>query len=288
VRRPTCVLAGVFKDCDECPEMVVIPAGSFQMGSPLAEADRNPQEESPQHNVVIGHPFALAKTEITRNQYAIFVGATGHNSGNSCRVFKGTKWEEDPNLSWRNPGYPQQGDHPVACINWNDAQAYVTWLSQKTGKRYRLPSEAEWEYAARAGTSTARYWGDDSSRACAFANIADQSLKNQEPEWLRAPHGCNDGHTYTAPVGKFRPNSFGLHDMIGNVMEWVEDCYNPSYVGAPTDGRAWTSGDCKQRRLRGGSWINQPKHARAANRTEEETSKKHLFMVGFRPARVLP
>ena len=194
----------VFRDCPACPEMVVIPAGAFVMGSPKSDAFYSNDNERPTHPVTIPRPFALAKSEVTRGQFAAFARETGHPVGNTCHGYdeKG-KWVERTG-NWQNPGFPQDDSHPVVCVNWDDIQAYVTWLQRKTGKQYRLPSEAEWEYVARAGTTTPWYWGSNSERACDFANIAGQHRQSQISHITWGPK-CSDGHAYTAPVGQFRP-----------------------------------------------------------------------------------
>ena len=169
-------------------------------------------------------------------------------------------------------------------MNWDDARAYARWLSGKTGREYRLLSESEWEYAARAGTTTRYYWGDGSSGQCDYANGADRTAKRQESEWTVAD--CDDGHYRTAPVGSFKANAFGLHDMFGNVWEWARDCWNDSYAGAPSDGDAWESGNCGRRVLRGGSWGDYPKDLRAALRGSFDTGNRD-DLNGFRVARTL-
>ncbi|MBM3557674.1 MAG: hypothetical protein FJX47_19210, partial [Alphaproteobacteria bacterium] len=262
----------VFRDCADCPEMVVIPAGSFVMGVVPGEEEREGVPDQfkgrsvPQHSVNV-RSFMLGKYEVTVGEFARFVNETGHRTDGGCFAWNGTKWDLDASKNWRNPGFGQGDRHPVACVSWDDAKAYTAWLSRKTGKSYRLASEAEWEYGARAGTSTARHWGNDGNQGCGFANTADQTAKSQVPgasNWATAT--CNDGHAYTAPVGSFRTNGFGLHDMIGNVLEWTEDCWNENYNGAPTDGSAWLSGNCNIRVLRGGSWSFSPWGARSALR----------------------
>jgi formylglycine-generating enzyme required for sulfatase activity len=171
----------------------------------------------------------------------------------------------------------------VLCVSWNDARAYAQWLSQKTGERYRLPTEAEWEYAARAGTSAARAWGDDPREACRFANVADQS---RFQIWgFGQKHQCNDGHYFTAPAGSYAQNAFGLHDMLGNVWEWTQDCWNASYAGAPSDGAASLTGDCAQRVSRGGSWSTVPRYARSASRNKHAADHRDN-LTGFRLLRV--
>ena len=271
-----------FRDCSECPEMVVVPAGSYRMGSPSYE-QRRQEDEGPVHEVTIA-PFAIGRHEVTVAGFERFVDATGYSAGNSCETFEGG--EERAGRGWRNPGFGQSGRHPVACVNWNDAQAYVEWLSRETGEEYRLPSESEWEYAARAGTVTAWHWGDESGQ-CRYANGLDASMEERYPGWdeyLGA--ACHDGHAHTAPVGSFAANGWGLHDMLGNVWEWTEDCWNGSYAGAPSNGSAWEDGDCAVRVLRGGSWFNSPSVLRAAVRSGN-TSGYRINLFGFRVARTL-
>ncbi|MCY4283154.1 MAG: formylglycine-generating enzyme family protein, partial [Gammaproteobacteria bacterium] len=169
--------------------------------------------------------------------------------------------------SWREPGYPVQDNQPVVCVSWNDAQAFIKWLSDETGGNYRLPTEAEWEYAARAGTTTKYSWGDDigSNRA---------NCDNDD---------CGDSYDYTAPVGSFPANPWGLHDMHGNVWEWVQDCWNDNYKGAPKDGSVWTSGDCSQRVIRGGSWFYDAWYLRSADRFRYDRANRN-GTIGFRLA----
>ena len=238
-RRPP---GTVFRDCPDCPEMVVIPAGSFMMGSPLSEKGRE-DNEGPVHRVTIPAALAVGKYEVTVEEYSRFVTATGRGDGDGCYIGRGKQLF----ANWRSPGFPQSDRHPVICISWDDAKTYVRWLSRKTGKLYRLLSEAEWEYVARAGTTTRYYWGDDVGSN--HANCMDC--------------GSSWGGKRTAPVGSFSANGFGLHDMLGNVSERVEDCWNGGYVGAPLNGNAWTSGNCSERILRGGSWGSWPDEIRS-------------------------
>ena len=149
----------VFRDCEECPEMVVVPAGSFRMGSPPGEEGRFIWE-GPLHRVEISKPFAIGRFEVTRGEYARFVSETGDSSGTSCWTYEGGEWEERTGRNWRSPGFAQEDSHPAVCVNWKDARSYVAWLSRKSGEAYRLVSESEWEYAARAGTTSSRYWGN--------------------------------------------------------------------------------------------------------------------------------
>ena len=239
----------VGRDCRRCPEMVVVPAGFYRMGS--ASGDSN---ERPVHEVTIEYPFAVGKYEVTFAQWDACARARACPRGESIA--------DD-----RDWGRRQR---PVINVNWSDAQRYVRWLSGETKKSYRLLSESEWEYAARAGTQTAYSWGDriGSGRA----NCA----------------GCGSrwDDRQTAPVGSFAANAWGLHDMHGNVWEWVADCWNESYAGAPRDGSAWLSGDCSVRVLRGGSWYDLPSLLRAASRLWVSTGGRSNY-VGFRVARTL-
>jgi formylglycine-generating enzyme required for sulfatase activity len=276
-----------FRECANCPELVVVPAASFTMGSPESEKDRR-NDEGPRHRVTIGKPFAIGKFHVTVNQFAAFVAETGYDAGSKCRTFEDGKVEERSDRSWRNPGFAQSGSHPAVCLSLNDATAYVDWLARKTGKTYRLLTEAEWEYAARARTEPAAYsrysFGDDENDLCRYGNGADQTTKSTVPgasNWTIAP--CNDSYAYTSPVGSFAANAFDLYDMQGNARQWTEDCYHDNYAGAPSDGSAWTTGDCSRRVLRGGSWSVDPGELRAAFRvrgTAAFRSRNDGFRVG--------
>lgn len=284
----------VIKDCTQCPDMVVIPAGEFSMGSPAGEDGRY-ENEGPQHKVRVDK-FLLGRTEVTVGQWKGFVGATGYRSDaeknagglEGCAVWNGTavKWEYQSGRSWKDPGFKQDENHPVVCVSWNDAKAYAEWMSSKTGKAYRLASEAEWEYAARAGTQTARYWGDDADRACRYANVGDESTREGVPGWKWEIHKCRDGSAYTARVGSYEGNAWKLQDMLGNAWEWVEDCWHETYVSAPADGSAWTGGECKLRVLRGGAWFNLPRIVRAAIRNGVVPAIRY-YDTGFRLARTV-
>jgi formylglycine-generating enzyme required for sulfatase activity len=268
-RKPALKAGDTFKDCDDCPEMVVVPAGQFRMGSPDGEKGRQP-DESPVHQVTIPADFAVSKFEITRGQFARFVRATGRNMSGS---------------KWLDPGFRQADDHPVVYVSFEDANAYAEWLAKETGKPYRLLSEAEWEYAARAGMPSSRYWGDGEEQACTYANVADRQAKAKHPGWTT--FDCDDGYPETAPVGKFRPNAFRLYDMLGNVSEWTQDCWNGSYQGAPINGSAWLSGECNQRVVRGGSWSIEPGLVRSADRDRGDSDYR-IGYLGFRVSRTLP
>lgn len=274
----------LFRDCTTCPEMRVIHAGSFDMGSPASEAGHE-YNESPVHRVNVAS-FALGKTEITRGQFAEFVKQSKYSTGGKCWTLVGGKFAEH-NGDWRKPGYPQDDRHPVTCINWEDAQAYAKWLSRKTGEKYRLPTEAEWEYAARSDTGTSRYWGDDPDAACVYANAADRTARAKivgATSW--STHDCTDGYAYTSPAGTFMANTFGLNDMLGNLWEWTEDGYAENYERTPVDGSAWKMIGTK-RVLRGGSWNNSPQNVRAAARNKNEPELR-FSIFGFRIARELP
>ncbi|MBI3707000.1 MAG: formylglycine-generating enzyme family protein [Proteobacteria bacterium] len=278
-----------FRDCAGCPELSAVPAGEFVMGTPPAEAGRG-ANEGPQHRVAI-RAFALGRTHVTRGEFAEFVHVTGHQMPANCYArtlvsFRNPRAAHE--RTWRNPGFAQDDTHPVVCVSWADAQAYLRWLSTRGGRTYRLPSEAEWEYAARAGTTTARWWGEATDGACDHANASDLTAgevtnPNHSPN---EAFDCRDGHVHTAPVASFPANLFGLHDMLGNAWQWVADCVNRSYVGAPEDGSAWTAGDCQQRVLRGGGWDNGPRSIRAGNRAWEHAAERS-DNFGFRVAREL-
>jgi formylglycine-generating enzyme required for sulfatase activity len=275
-----------FQECALCPVMVVVPEGTFAMGSPADEKPRD-ANEGPQHQVRIGARFALGKFEVSVGQFAAFIADTGYATGDACDVWRDGKFAERPGYSWRNPGFAQSPAHPVACASWDDAKAYAAWLSRKTGKAYRLPSEAEWEYAARAGTTTRFHFGDDISDYCRYGNGADKAAAAGVPGadgWTVLP--CSDGHPYTAPIGSFGPNAFGLYDTLGNVFEWVEDCWHDGYTGAPADGSAWTTGDCKVRVQRGGAWGYPPDYLRTAVRGRQGQGYRYVN-AGMRIARML-
>jgi len=239
--------------------------------------------------VTIGGAFAAGRMEVTRGQYAAFARETGRPAQGSCYYFSGAQDKyvnDDPAKDWTSPGFAQADDHPVVCVTWDDAQAYAQWLSRKTGKPYRLLTEAEWEYAARAYSSTARPWGEDSAQACSHAVVQDESFARsiaptEGRKWLN--HNCDDGSVHTTRVGRYAANRFGLHDMIGNAFEWVEDCWNPNYTGAPSDGAAWIAGKCARRVVRGGSWNNNPRNARSAIRDRGGFANR-INYVGFRLA----
>jgi formylglycine-generating enzyme required for sulfatase activity len=274
----------VFRECDKCPDMVVVPTGTFTMGAPANELDGSDRER-PQHVVTIAQPLAVGKFAVTVDQFEAFMRDTHGQAGSSCRTLEGGKMEERTGRSWRDPGFPQNGAHPAVCINFADAEAYVDWLSTRTGKRYRLLTEAEWEYAARAGTTTRFFFGNDEKDLCHYGNGTDVAAKLKVPG-LGPAASCNDGYAYAAPVGSFAANAFGLYDMHGNERQWVEDCFHASYAGAPGDGSAWESTDCAARVQRGGAWGYRPANLRSAYRDGVEPVLRRSF-TGFRVARAL-
>ena len=241
----------VFRDCPDCPEMVVIAPGRFTMGSPVGEKGRS-DNESPQHEVTIGYALAVGKFPVTFAEWG------------ACLKDGGCNGYSPSDNDWG------RGRQPVINVNWSDAKAYLIWLPAKTGHNYRLLSEAKYEYAARAGTTTARYWGEDIGD-----NNADCS----------ACGSIYDGKQ-TAPVGSFAPNAFGLYDMLGNVWEWTEDCWTDDYKNAPTDGRVWSGGNCGLHVHRGGSWYYYPGDLRSALRSGDNTGNR-IITLGFRVARTL-
>jgi formylglycine-generating enzyme required for sulfatase activity len=234
--------------------------------------------EQPQHSVTVPRAFAMGKYTVTRGEFAAFIRETGYSVSGGCRVYANydTKFRSD--AGWMKPGFFQTDREPVVCVNWSDAQAYVTWLNRRLGKlapsagggRYRLASEAEWEYAARSGTQTLYWWGDSIGAGNAVCNGCGSPWDHKQPR----------------PVDGFRLNPFGL-GMLGNAWEWTEDCWNASYDGAPVDGTAWTTGDCGERVVRGGSFISRPWLLRPSQRINIDNSRRGND-TGFRVAKTLP
>jgi formylglycine-generating enzyme required for sulfatase activity len=224
------------------------------MGSPTNEPGRN-DDEGPQ-TIVDVRSFAIGKTDVTRGQWAAFVAETSHPDGLGC-AYNGLPKGEGATASWRHLGFTQGDDEPVVCISWKEANAYLGWLGTKTGRHYRLPSEAEWEYAARAGSTTVYPWGDRPShdRANYGSDTCCTGLIAGGDKWLN-----------TSPVGAFAPNAFGLYDMIGNVWQWTADCYTPSLAARPKNAAAVDQTDCKFRVARGGTWGDMPALIRSASR----------------------
>jgi formylglycine-generating enzyme len=246
----------IIQDCEACPALTVLPAGRFKQGSADANASAFVK---PMHWVAIENPVAMSTNEVTVAQFQAFATATGRNM-QGCDVYDG-QWKHQQASSWQNPGFEQTARHPVTCVSWDDAKAYAQWLSAQTGHHYRLPSASEWEYAARAGGEAAQPWSASGADVCANANVADSSAAKRFPGWVA--FACNDGYVFTSPVATFKASAFGLNDMLGNVFQWTEDCWNPSYARAPIDGSARTDGNCGEHELRGGSWFSFPEFVRA-------------------------
>jgi formylglycine-generating enzyme required for sulfatase activity len=261
-----------FRDCPDCPLMTVVPAGRFTMGSPATEAGRA-DNEGPQHAVVIPRRFAVATFDVSRAEYETFATQTNLPA-------------PDPRCDWRAPTashkpFVQGPTEPVVCVSWRDATAYAAWLGRRTGKPYRLLTEAEWEYAARAGSTTARPWGEAASR--------DQANYGADP--CCGPFaGGGDRWLHTSPAGSFAPNAFGLYDMIGNVWQWVQDCSTAeagdNYTGAPANGAARLTGACDRHVARGGGWFHGPDQARSASRVADLADFR-VSDIGFRVGRDL-
>jgi formylglycine-generating enzyme required for sulfatase activity len=283
--EPPAAPGRTFRDCDTCPRMVVVPAGRFVLGSSLDEPERD-ADESPPRAIEFAAPFAVSAREITRGEYAAFVRRTSHASAGACSIWAGTGWQRTEGKTWRDPGFVQDDSHPVVCINWHDATAYVAWLAHETGRPYRLPSEAEWEYAARGGTRTPYFFGSDPDALCAYDNGHDFTSKEAHPGMAWPPVACRDGFAETAPVGSFKPNPLGLYDVHGNVWEWLADCYVAHYREVPPDGAAVTRADCRQRVYRGGGWSVEKRGRRAANRGRYDADAAYA-QLGLRVARAL-
>jgi formylglycine-generating enzyme required for sulfatase activity len=285
-----CALApkDVFRECQNCPEMVVIPSGEVLVGSSRSEIDIGlaAANEGPQHKVVIKQPLAIGRFEVTRDQFAAFVNASGYKAGDHCFTFEQNAPQDRANRSFMNPGYVQDGNHPAVCVSWADAKAYVAWLSQTTSKSYRLLSEAEFEYAARAGTTSRFGFGNDPAEICKFANGADHAAKIAGLPGDAPYMGCRDGFPFTAPVGSLTPNAFGLYDLIGNVWEWTEDCYYGDYATAKADSAAHPSATCSTRAVRGGDWFSTEASLRPAVRAKANADARHDD-IGLRVARTL-
>jgi formylglycine-generating enzyme required for sulfatase activity len=280
-----------FRDCSDCPEMVMIPAGSFLMGWSDDETARDLEAaapydkptsvrpylafEHPQHSVSISRSFLLGRYLVTRGEFAAFVRETGYSTDGGCTLWSNHKYLSQPEAGWQDPGFVQTDRDPVVCVSWQDARAYIAWLNGKLHGRtsadgagpYRLPSEAEWEYGARAGTRTARWWGDAIGSGNADCDRCGSRWDKRQP----------------APVGSFQANAFGLSDVLGSAWEWTDDCWNETHAGAPKDGSARATGMCELRVMRGGSWTNYPWVLRSANRSKTGLNDRKNY-IGFRVA----
>jgi formylglycine-generating enzyme required for sulfatase activity len=267
-------------------EMVLVPAGVFTMGDDTGQADQKPA-----HDVTISNPFYLGKHEVTVAQFRQFVEATGYATDAEKGIgFDGAfgwdrstmEFKMNADYSWQNAGFKQSERHPVVNVSWNDAIEFCKWLSTKDARTYRLPSEAEWEYACRAGTTTSYMHGDDAEGVVKVGNVADAEFKSQFPE-LEAAVRASDGHAYTSPAGSFEPNPFGLYDMHGNVWEWCQDWYEPEYYArsASRDPEGPARGN--ERVYRGGGWFNCARGFQSSSRSAGLPDNRHLTL-GFRVA----
>jgi formylglycine-generating enzyme required for sulfatase activity len=270
-------------------EMVLIPKGTFLMGSKATEVGRFDNEH--QHEVEITKAFYLSKYEVTKGEFAEFVRATGHQTeaekdgqggwgyNASTKSWEGRK----PHYTWRSTGWEQTDRHPVVNVTWNDAVAFCKWLSEKEGKKYRLPTEAEWEYGCRAWSQTRYHNGDNEEGLAQVGNVADASFRRKLPKFTWGIK-ADDGYAFTAPVGKFKANAFGLHDMHGNAWEWCQDWYDANYYrNSPRQDPQGPAdlGAGAFRVLRGGAWFNQPRDCRSAFRAARTPSYR-VSDVGFR------
>ena len=263
-------------------EFVAIPGGCFQMGSPSSEKNRV-SDEGPVHKVCVDG-FSMAKHEVTVGQWRKFINATAYKTEaekdvkkKGCYALKDNKGGWQDGYYWDNPGFSQKNSQPVACVSHNDVGKFISWLNRNSSRNYRLSTEAEWEYAARAGTSTLRFWGDDEGEACRYANIADKAHR-----WAPA-FPCDDGYRFSSPVGNYRPNNFGLYDMLGNVWEWTEDWYGGDYYSKSPRKNPKGPGSGSYRVYRGGGWNGYPSGVRAASRSWSRPWERYANM-GFRLA----
>ena len=261
------------------------------IGSPPGEAGRR-DDEGPQKEIRIAHPFAVGRYEVSRRQYEAFLRETSHPISGNCMTDRrqpGT-WALDPATNFRDPGFPQTDDHPAACVSWNDAKAYVGWLNRKTDGGYRLLTEAEWEYLARAGSTAPYPWGASIHDGCTHMNGYDKVIMDKKGDLYKGEAvsfaNCSDGYLNTSPVGTYTPNAFGIYDMIGNLGEWIEDCSTQSYEAMRADG-ASEAGDCSKRMVRGGSWGTMPRQLRSAERTRYDPTAVD-DSIGIRVAKTLP
>ena len=262
-------------------DMIQIPGGTFIMGTLEGRKD-----EKPLHLVTVPD-FEIAKYEVTVGQFRKFVEATGYSiekedNGNvGCFADGGgVDFGYKPEVHWYAPGFQQTDNHPVVCVSWNDAQAFIAWLNKETGSNYSLATEAKWEYATRANTTTDYHFGNNKKDICAYGNAYDEVASNvNKYGWGNSP--CNDGEAKTAEVGQYKANPYGLYDMNGNVWEWVDDCWKSGYHDAPSNGDAYKNEECSYRVTRGGSWYNVPLGVRSANRYWYGPSYRS-FNVGFR------
>lgn len=271
------------KDCELCPEMVELAAGEFLMGSPETENGRR-QTEGPPRRVAVPKRFAIGRFEVTVDQFAAHLTEIGETDKGGCKTIAKVDGDDvvwsPADASFRQPGFEISGSHPAVCVSWHDARAYAAWLSRRTGKSYRLPTEAEWEYAARAGTTTSYSFGIDDTQLCDYARFADLSSGF---DWRGS---CRGTATRSGPiaVGRLKPNAWGLFDLHGNVWEWVEDCWTPEWQNIPLDASAFTRpGSCEVGVIRGGSFAAGASRVRSASRWPTRSNAR-VYHLGFRVA----
>ena len=286
-----------FSDCADCPDMVQLPAGSFLMGTAEDQRLIDPRtgkpatNDGPQHRVNFANSFAIGRDEVTVEQFAAFLADTDYQTVDRCMEFsKPNSFEIRKDINWGNTGFSQAPEHPVVCVSYYDAAAYADWLGERTGKDYRLPTEAEWEYAARAGSDAPYFWGDETAAACDHANVrstgADAISTRQAVADRDVGFPCDDGFKQSSPTASFAPNAFGLYDMQGNAWEWVSDCNHKDYDGAPIDGSAWleeSGKECRFGVIRGGSFLNLTERSSVTVRAGRPRSGAATNM-GFRVA----
>lgn len=292
--RPGQVISDRYLDIvGSAPALVVVPLGDFQMGSPLGERG-HASAEQPQHEVQIAHVFAIGRSEVTVAQFREFVRASGYvpdsdklggasvydETSGRMQMVASADWQDD------YAGKRARDNDPVVNVSWNDAQAYAQWLSQRTGKQYRLASEAEFEYAERGGTTAPYWWGDGTPKTPVENLTGDGDRSPSHRSWSNAFRDYDDGYWGPAPVMSFQPNPFGIYDIDGNVSEWVADCWHDNYTRAPHDGSAWVNPGCSERVIRGGSWGSAPEQDRSAYR-QAAAATARSGRVGFRVVREL-
>lgn len=293
----TTQLLRAFKDCEDCPEMAQIPAGSITLGTDNSHDSRVISNEEPARQVNIAH-YALSKTEITNAQFAAFVEATHYQAGNTCWTFENGSFEQRADRNWQYPGFPAEDDRPVACLNVSDVNAYAQWLSRKTGRQYRLPTEGEWQFAAEVGGSASGP-ASQHQQPCVYGNVVDATGNQQVADSTWVLHSCTDGFSYNAPVRSLKANALGLYDMSGNAWEWTQDCHdntrNSSTANAgsaanfamPVISDASAQRECSKNVLRGGSWYLDSQLTYNAYRIWFDPTVRN-FSYGFRLASSLP
>ena len=242
-------------------------------------------QEEPVARITIARSYAIGRTEVTRAQFAEFVEETGFETMKGCAHLTSEGWSTQPELTWRDTGFGASEDHPAPCLRRAEMLAYLDWLSVRTGHVYRLPSEAEWEYAARANSKFPAFWGEDWTQACEFQNGADRTFARVAPS---IPYDqfadCDDGYAFTSPVASFEPNAFGLYDVGGNVSEWTADCYATGHADAPRDGTPYSESPCGAWVAKGGSWAGFPGLLRLTTRLPIRAASAGSGF-GFRVAR---